>query len=237
MAMPMPKTYTDKDVSTATTERLNFVFAEFEKVYVSFSGGEDSGVLLNLAIEAVRRAGKLPLDVLLVDLEGQYKHTIDFVMRMLSRPEVRAHWLCLPIHLRNAVSQFQPHWLCWDPDKKDVWVRPLPEHPGVINDEKYFPYFERGMEFEESVPLLADWISGGKKTCCLVGIRFDESLLGADRLDLKWGVDGAGLCNRLKAFQRNRPGFRICRRGKAEFPVGVPFYATPRTDEEGQHHN
>ena len=67
----MPKTYTDKDVSTATTERLNFVFAEFEKVYVSFSGGEDSGVLLNLAIEAARRAGKLPLDVLLVDLEDE----------------------------------------------------------------------------------------------------------------------------------------------------------------------
>jgi predicted phosphoadenosine phosphosulfate sulfurtransferase len=172
----MPKTYSDQNVYDAAVERLDIVFREFEKVYVSFSGGKDSGVLLNLAIEAARRAGKLPLDVLLVDLEGQYKHTVDFAMRMLSKPEVRAHWVCLPLHLRNAVSQFQPHWLCWDPDKKDAWVRELPNHPGVINDEKYFPFFERGMEFEEFVPLFADWLSRGAKTCCLVGIRSDESL-------------------------------------------------------------
>jgi predicted phosphoadenosine phosphosulfate sulfurtransferase len=67
----MPRTYTDKDVYSATTERLDFVFVEFEKVYISFSRGEDSGVLLNLAIEPSRRAGKLPLDVLLVDLEDE----------------------------------------------------------------------------------------------------------------------------------------------------------------------
>lgn len=172
----MAKNFLNKDVHTAATERLDFIFSEFERVYVAFSAGKDSGVLLNLAIEAARRAGKLPLDVLLVDFEAQYKHTVDFAMRMLSKPEVRAHWVCLPIHLRNAVSQFQSHWLCWDPDKKDSWVRQLPDHPGVINDERHFPFFKRGMEFEEFVPLFADWLSGGKKTCCLIGIRADESL-------------------------------------------------------------
>jgi len=172
----MSKTYTDQNVYDATVHRLDLVFAEFEQVYVSFSGGKDSGVLLNLAIEAARRAGKLPLKVLYIDFEAQYRRTIDFVERQMARPEVEPYWVCLPIHLRNAVSQFQTHWLCWDPDKKDAWVRDMPNKPGVISDEQFFPFFRRGMEFEEFVPLFADWVSGGKKTACMVGIRSDESL-------------------------------------------------------------
>ena len=39
---------------------------------------------------------------------------------ILKNPEIKPYWVCLPIHLRNAVSQFQPHWLCWDENKKDA---------------------------------------------------------------------------------------------------------------------
>jgi predicted phosphoadenosine phosphosulfate sulfurtransferase len=89
---------------------------------------------------------------------------------------VIGYWVCLPIHLRNAVSQLQPHWLCWDPDKKDAWVRDLPTHKSVISDESFFPFFKRGMEFEEFVPAFAKWFSQGKTSCSVVGIRADESL-------------------------------------------------------------
>lgn len=64
-----------------------------------------------------------------IDLEAWYAHTDAFVTRIMTRPDVRPHWVCLPIHLRNSVSQLQPHWLCWDPDAKDLWVRELPAHP------------------------------------------------------------------------------------------------------------
>ncbi len=139
------KKYTHKNVYQASIERYEVIYSEFEKVYVSFSGGKDSGIMLNMAIEAARRTGKLPVHVLIVDLEGQYKHTMDYVERMLSRPEVNSYWICLPIHLRNAVSQFQPHWICWDEEKKDAWIRPLPKHKGVISDINFFPFFRRGM--------------------------------------------------------------------------------------------
>jgi predicted phosphoadenosine phosphosulfate sulfurtransferase len=170
------KAYLEQNVFEAAEERLDLVFREFDQVYVSFSGGKDSGVLLNLAIEAARRAGKLPLTVLTIDMEAQYAHTISHVERMLSRPEVRPYWVCLPIHLRNAVSQFQPHWICWDEEKRDAWVRQLPDHPGVISDPTYFPFFRKGMEFEEFVPAFGEWFAGGEKTACLVAIRSDESL-------------------------------------------------------------
>ena len=82
----------------------------------------------------------------------------------------------MPIHLRNAVSQFQPHWLCWDKTKKDAWVRQIPKNKYVVSDKNYFPFFLEGMEFEEFVPEFAKWFSQGKKTACCVGIRSDESL-------------------------------------------------------------
>lgn len=131
--------------------------------------------MLHLAIEAARRANRLPLDVMIVDLEAQYKHTVDFMMRMASRPELNVYWICLPIHLRNAVSQLQPHWLCWDESRIDAWVRDYPDHPAVINDEAFFPFFRKGIEFEEFVPKFGEWLANDKNTACLVGIRSDES--------------------------------------------------------------
>lgn len=161
------------NVFEAARQRISFVFDEFENIYVSFSGGKDSGVMLNMVLdEAIKRDRKI--GVLVVDLEAQYKHTIDYVERMMQHPNIIPFWVCLPLHLRNAVSQFQPHWLCWDPDKKDAWVRNFPKQ--CINDISYFPFFRTGMEFEEFVPKFGEWFSEGKKTACFVGIRSDESL-------------------------------------------------------------
>lgn len=170
------KVYKEINVYDAAVERFDYIYSNFDKVYVSFSNGKDSGVLLNLAIEAARRAGKLPVNVLYIDMEAQYRHAIEFTHRMFSRPEVQGWWVCLPIHLRNAVSQYQPHWLCWDKDKRDAWIRDYPDNKWVIKDEDFFPFFVRGMEFEEFVPAFAEWFAGGEKTACCVGIRSDESL-------------------------------------------------------------
>ena len=170
------KVYKEINVYDAAVERFDYIYSNFDKVYVSFSNGKDSGVLLNLAIEAARRAGKLPVNVLYIDMEAQYRHAIEFTHRMFSRPEVQGWWVCLPIHLRNAVSQYQPHWLCWDKDKRDAWIRDYPENKWVVKDEDFFPFFVRGMEFEEFVPAFAEWFAGGEKTACCVGIRSDESL-------------------------------------------------------------
>lgn len=170
------KTYLNKDVYTSAIERYEYIFTNFERVCISFSNGKDSGVLLNLAIEVARKLNKLPVNILYIDFEAQYKHAIDFTHYTFNRPEVQGWWVCLPIHLRNAVSQFQPHWLCWDETKKDAWVRQIPKNKYVVSDKNYFPFFLEGMEFEEFVPEFAKWFSQGKKTACCVGIRSDESL-------------------------------------------------------------
>jgi predicted phosphoadenosine phosphosulfate sulfurtransferase len=172
----MSKRELPMNVYEAALERLRVVFDRFERVYLSFSGGKDSSVMLHLALKVARERGRLPLDVLVVDLEAQYRSTMDHVAEMLAQPGIRAHWVCLPIHLRNATSSHQPHWLCWDPGARDMWVRELPAAPGVVSDESAYPFFRRGMEFEEFVPAFGEWFAGGQRTCCLVGIRADESL-------------------------------------------------------------
>ena len=174
------KKYVDKNVYDAAKERIKFVFSNFERVYVSFSGGKDSSVLLHLCLEYVRKHKiKRKLGVLFVDLEGQYSITIDFVGKMLRENAdiIEAYWCCLPLTLRNAVSVFQPFWTCWDAEHRDKWVREYPDFPGLITEQNNpFPFFRRQMEFEEFVFEFGKWYSNGKKTACLVGIRSDESL-------------------------------------------------------------
>ena len=47
----MRREYLEQDVYEALQERLKFLFEEFENIYLSFSGGKDSGLLLNLVLE------------------------------------------------------------------------------------------------------------------------------------------------------------------------------------------
>jgi len=39
----------EKNVYDASLERIEYIFNNFERIYLSFSGGKDSGVMLNSA--------------------------------------------------------------------------------------------------------------------------------------------------------------------------------------------
>jgi predicted phosphoadenosine phosphosulfate sulfurtransferase len=163
------------NVLQAARLRIATVLREFERVYVSFSGGKDSSVLLHLTMEEAKRQGRR-VGVLVVDLEAQYTLTIEHIRAMVEeyRDHIDPYWVCLPLNLRNAVSVFEPQWQCWDPDRRADWVREPPAE--AITDPAVFPFFRRGMEFEEFVPAFGEWYAGGCLTACLVGIRTQESL-------------------------------------------------------------
>lgn len=163
------------DVLTAAQERIEWTFDTFSRIYVSFSGGKDSTVMLHLAAGEARRRGR-KIGVLFVDLEAQYQHTVEHAVECfaLYSDVIDPYWVALPLSLRNAVSQFDPQWLCFDPERKTDWVRTPPDF--AITDESRFPFFQRGMEFEDLVPAFGHYYAGGELTACLVGIRADESL-------------------------------------------------------------
>jgi len=171
----MPKHYLPENVLDAAHDRINYTFDNFERIYVSFSAGKDSTLMLHLVMEeAIKRNRKV--GVMLVDLEGQYKLTIEHIKNCFEiyKDHIEVYWVCLPIALRNAVSVYEPEWMCWEPGKEEAWIRELPE--GAINDENYFPFFTRNMEFEDFVPQFGEWYAQGQTCACLVGIRTDESL-------------------------------------------------------------
>lgn len=177
----MPKRYLDQDVLAAAEERVRYVFDAFPRVYVSFSAGKDSTVMLHLVAEEARRRGRR-FGLLLVDLEGQYKTTIEHAERCYAMyaDVTDPYWVSLPIALRNAVSVYEPKWECWDPDRREAWIRE--PSSWSITEPAHFPFFRRGMEFEEFVPEFGEWYARQtptgepERTACLVGIRSDESL-------------------------------------------------------------
>ncbi len=147
----MPKHILNNDVYKESVERVKWTFDNFKQIYVSFSAGKDSTVMLHLAIDEAKKRN-MKIGLMIVDLEGQYKLTIDHIKETIKEYDqwIDLHWICLPLHLRNAVSVYEPFWKCWDADKKKEWIRELPENS--ISDHRFFDFFTDGMEFEEFVP-------------------------------------------------------------------------------------
>jgi len=177
----MPKIYTNKNVLEAAIERFNMVFNEFDNVYLSVSGGKDSSVMMQLAARVARKLNK-KFGMLYIDLEAQYKATINHIEELIEdNKDVldEIYWICLPISLRNAVSVIQPKWICWDKDDKHKWVRDMPKYDYVINEDNCpFDWFYKGMEFEDFIIYFAEWFNQkhGGITAAGIAIRSDESL-------------------------------------------------------------
>lgn len=168
------KKYIDKSVLQATKERISEVFDNFQKYYISFSGGKDSTVMTHLVMqEAIKRGVKVGL--LIIDLEAQYSQTITHIREMveLYKDHIDLHWFCGELLLRNAVSDFEPKWICWDADKQDIWVRPKPD---CESDLSQYDFYIPKMEFEEFMVLFGKWYAQDKLTAGFIGIRSDESL-------------------------------------------------------------
>jgi predicted phosphoadenosine phosphosulfate sulfurtransferase len=168
------KKFSDIDVLTASRNRIKETFDSVERIYLAFSGGKDSSVMFHLVMEeAVKRNQKIA--VMFIDFEAQYSETIRHVHEMVDmyKDHIDMHWICVPMLLRNAVTNFEPRWVCWDEDKKDIWIRQKPDNCKTSKD---YPFALDKMEFEEFIILFGKWYGQGKKTAGFIGIRAQESL-------------------------------------------------------------
>lgn len=167
------------NIHEITKERLKTIFEEFDNIYVSFSGGKDSGVLLNLCIDYIRE-NKLDrkIGVFHLDYEAQYTMTTDYVDDTLANnlDICEVYRCCVPFKVTTCTSMHQSYWRPWEADKKDIWVSKLPKDSYT---EKDFDFYKDDMwdyEFQEK---FSQWIhdkKGAKRTAALVGIRTQESL-------------------------------------------------------------
>lgn len=172
-----------KNVYEALQERLEYLFQEFDNIYLSFSGGKDSGLLLNLVLDFRNKYyPDRTIGVFHQDFEAQYTVTTEYVERTFERirDQVEPYWVCLPMATRTAVSSYEMFWYPWDDKKKESWVREMPDKEYVINlDNNPITTYRYRMHQEDLAKQFGRWYRishGDKKTVCLLGMRAEESL-------------------------------------------------------------
>lgn len=162
------KIYSNQNVHDAALDRIRWLFDEFPNVIVGVSGGKDSTVVFNLALQVAREKDRLPLKVLFIDQEAEWQATIDQITDIMENPDVEPMWFQIPIKLFNATST-RDHWLyCWDPKDEERWMRPKVEYSykeNVYGTDRFSKIFGRiiAKEFKD------------QKTCYIAGVRTEES--------------------------------------------------------------
>jgi predicted phosphoadenosine phosphosulfate sulfurtransferase len=163
------------NVYEAAIKRINILFDNFQYLYVSFSGGKDSGVLLELCAKVARERG-VRFGIFHMDYEAQYTMTTEYVVRMLERykKEADIYHVCVPFKVTTSTSMFQSYWRPYEETKRNIWVKDMPDNAMT---EKDFPFFNNKMwdyDFQDS---FGEWLADRyESVCCLIGIRTGESL-------------------------------------------------------------
>lgn len=177
----MKRIYKEANVYDAAIERLDFIFENFERIYLSFSGGKDSGVMLNLILDYMKQRGiKRKIGIQIMDNEANYEYSLDFMHRMIqnNREYLDVYWCCMPITLPCTVSAYEVDWQCWGENDRHRWIRPCPTEDYIVNFQNH-PFgdkFIENMHYDDFWDMFAEWYSQGKPTANLIGIRTQESL-------------------------------------------------------------
>lgn len=174
--------YKEQNVYDAAMDRIDFIFKNFERVYLSFSGGKDSGVMLNLTLDYMKKHNikDRKLGIQILDNEANYEYSLQFMHRMLTENAewLDVYWCCMPITLPCTVSAYEIDWQCWGVNDEHRWIRPMPKQDYIvnINNHPFGDLFVEDMQYDDFWDMFAEWYSQGKTCANLIGIRTQESL-------------------------------------------------------------
>lgn len=178
--MDYRKKYIGRNVYEESIDRIEWIFKNFEKIYISFSGGKDSGVMLNLVLKYMKdNSIDRKIGLMILDNEANYEYSVEYMHRMVQSniEYLDVYWCCLPVTLPCTVSSYLTDWQCWGEKDKDKWVRPMPNKEYITNIKNHkFDFFYENMPYDEFWDKFGEWYAQGKKCACLIGIRTDESL-------------------------------------------------------------
>lgn len=174
--MSHPKLVVEKNVLDLSLERIRYLYDSFDSVVVTFSGGKDSTVAMQLTAMVAEELGRLPVTVIHFDEEAIPPDTVEYLERVDADPKFDLKWYCVPVKHVNFCSRDEPFWFPWNPDKRDLWVRPLPEQ-ALTETPIPLPWphdlgGQRGVgDLTPYILPVEDWGS----TALILGIRAQES--------------------------------------------------------------
>ena len=177
------KVYQNENVYEAFNHRLEYICGYFDHLIISFSGGKDSGLMLELVrlyYESHDWMKKgIKVSAFYLDYEGNYQETKDYIERSMGKyPEFDYYHVCLPVSASCGISMSQLTWLPWDPEHHELWLNSIPTEAICLENQE-FPFFKVGMSDYEFQSKFCQWLHREKevvRTAVLVGIRAQESL-------------------------------------------------------------
>lgn len=160
------KIFKKQNVHEAALERIRYLFDEFENVVVSMSGGKDSTVVFELALQVAKEKNRLPLPVAWLDQELEFQATADYMKDVMYREDVKPLWYQIPFNLVNATTNDENYFtMAWGEGVE--WVRekdPLSIKDPVGSDRFY-----------EMFPAILNSLYPKQKACYLTGVRGEEN--------------------------------------------------------------
>lgn len=159
--------YKENDVFEEALERIRMLFDTHDDIIVSMSGGKDSTVVFNLALQVAREKGRLPLKVFWLDQEAEWQHTVDYMEQIMNMPEVEPYWYQIEFDFTNSLSAQSNFLKVFDEQKQSEWIH---QKSGVSikhNPTKYNRYHDLVVHLPETIT--------DKQCAVLVGMRMSES--------------------------------------------------------------
>jgi predicted phosphoadenosine phosphosulfate sulfurtransferase len=169
------------NVYQAAIHRIEEAITTHEDFYVSFSGGKDSGVLLELVIEVARNLDRLPVKAVFADLEIIFEETSRYTQYQFDRHDIEPYWLCLAEIENNASSVYQRYFKYWGKNEQP-WSRDMPTMPYVIHEDNIpdwlSPYYQSRATNEWTITKFGEALcdkTGAADVINFIGMRDDES--------------------------------------------------------------
>lgn len=162
----MPRKLIGKTVFDAAVDRMAEVYSQGHRIVVSFSGGKDSGVCVEVCVIAATMTSRLPVEVIMRDEEIMFPGTFEYAARIAARPEIAFHWIYAQQPVINIFSREAPYWWVFDPElEPEQWVRQPPDIAYHIPDLNI-----QRMTIPERFPP-----DEGKELYAVIGLRIQES--------------------------------------------------------------
>jgi predicted phosphoadenosine phosphosulfate sulfurtransferase len=164
------KRYLEQNVLDAAKDRLRYLIDQFDSLWVSFSGGKDSLVVLTLLEEVYREQGITEkINVIFRDEELISTTVVDFVSLIHDSGKYNLHWLAVPMKGGKYIMGRYLPFTCWDPSRK--WHRQPPAYAvrSLGTDTSQLDEYS----FDEAT---FAYFNPKGRVAILTGVRADESL-------------------------------------------------------------
>lgn len=159
----MKKIYTGRNVFDAAMDRIATIHDLYDEIYIKFSGGKDSLVVLKLfELYRMSRGITDKLKVIFHDEEVIPTAVVDFCQKTMESGRYDFQWVCCQMESEKFILGKKEPYIQWDESRQ--WIRQKPEwsiyKPGV-----YDQYSMASVYCDPNV-----------NSCEVLGIRAQESI-------------------------------------------------------------